>query len=97
MEETTQKFLDTFAYEIEDIMSNRKTVIDHYDFHEIDNLVKKCIEESTKREEVERLSEDGVFFRCSNCNYEPEMAGEKDDLLKMNYCPQCGGKFKGKR
>lgn len=46
------------------------------------------------RKKAERISSDGVLFKCSNCDYEPEMEGNKDDLLKMNFCPNCGRKFK---
>lgn len=44
--------------------------------------------------EVEKISGDGVFFRCSNCDYEPKMGSNTDDLVSMNYCPSCGSKFK---
>lgn len=41
-----------------------------------------------------KISGDGVFFRCSNCEFEPLMESKTDDLLQMNYCPNCGCKFK---
>ena len=44
-----------------------------------------------------RLSEDGVFFSCSECDFTPMMESETDDLLRMNYCPNCGVEFKHKR
>jgi len=47
-----------------------------------------------RRKEISRVSSDGVFFRCDRCNYAPEMASKTDDLLNMNYCPECGVKFK---
>lgn len=49
------------------------------------------------RDEVEKLSKDGVFFFCSGCKFEPDMGSDKDDLISMNYCPSCGGKFKTKK
>lgn len=42
---------------------------------------------------AQKVSDDGVFFRCSICKYEPEMASKTDDLLKMNFCPNCGNEF----
>lgn len=42
---------------------------------------------------AQKISGDGVFFRRSGCEYEPEMSRDKDDLLEMNYCPNCGCKF----
>jgi predicted RNA-binding Zn-ribbon protein involved in translation (DUF1610 family) len=57
-----------------------------------------------EQEKVERLlsslfttskktSSDGVFFRCNNCGFEPQMASITDDLLTMHFCPKCGSKF----
>ena len=42
---------------------------------------------------AKRISGDGVFFRCSNCNFEPEMKSKTDDLLNMNYWDNSGSKF----
>lgn len=51
-------------------------------------------QQSNELVEVERVSGDGVFFRCINCNFEPMMESKTDDLLNMNFCPKCGNKFK---
>jgi len=45
------------------------------------------------KDKAQRISGDGVFFRCSSCGFEPKMESETDDLLKMNYCPCCGSEF----
>lgn len=42
---------------------------------------------------AQKVSSDGVFFRCSNCHFEPEMKSKTDDLLNMNYCPKCSSQF----
>lgn len=42
---------------------------------------------------AKRVSGDGVFFKCSQCSYEPDMEGTTSDLLKMNHCPNCGHEF----
>ncbi len=45
------------------------------------------------RSKAERVSSDGVFFRCDNCGHEPQMKSDTDDLLQMHYCPNCGSEF----
>lgn len=51
------------------------------------------IQKLFSRPSAQRVSGDGVLFCCSICNHEPEMSGDTDDLLKMNFCPSCGSKF----
>ena len=43
----------------------------------------------SSRSFAKKVSGDGVFFKCSNCSFEPEMESKTDDLLSMNYCPKC--------
>lgn len=52
------------------------------------------IVEVMNKNKVQRVSGDGVFFRCSGCEFSPKMASVTDDLLAMAYCPKCGGRFK---
>lgn len=47
----------------------------------------------SNRSKTKRVSSDGVFFRCDNCRHEPQMKSDTDDLLQMNFCPQCGSEF----
>jgi len=48
----------------------------------------------SNRSYTKKVSSDGVFFRCDNCGFEPQMKSDTDDLLQMHYCPKCGGEFK---
>ena len=45
------------------------------------------------RSKTKKVSSDGVFFRCDNCGFEPQMASSTDDLLIMHFCPKCGREF----
>lgn len=45
---------------------------------------------------AEKLSNDGVFFECSKCEFKPLMCSKTDDLINMNYCPNCGSNFNKK-
>ena len=47
----------------------------------------------SNRSKTKKVSSDGVFFRCDNCGFEPQMASSTDDLLIMHFCPKCGGEF----
>ena len=47
----------------------------------------------SNRSKTKRVSSDGVFFRCDNCGFEPQMASSTDDLLIMHFCPKCGSEF----
>jgi len=69
----------------------------HYDMH-TENMILNAIREvnqskPTDEQIVQRVSADGVFFKCSKCDYKPEMGSDTDDLISMNYCPDCGCKF----
>jgi predicted RNA-binding Zn-ribbon protein involved in translation (DUF1610 family) len=47
----------------------------------------------SNRFKTKKVSSDGVFFRCDNCGFEPQMASSTDDLLIMHFCPKCGSEF----
>jgi len=47
----------------------------------------------SNRSKTKKVSSDGVFFRCDNCGFEPQMASSTDDLLIMHFCPKCGSEF----
>ena len=47
----------------------------------------------SNRSKTKKVSSDGVFFRCDNCGFEPQMASITDDLLIMHFCPKCGSEF----
>lgn len=47
----------------------------------------------SNRYKTKKVSSDGVFFRCDNCGFEPQMASGTDDLLIMHFCPKCGSEF----
>lgn len=49
--------------------------------------------DATTRKFTKRVSSDGVFYRCDNCGFEPEMGSTTDDLVSMHYCPKCGREF----
>ncbi len=51
------------------------------------------ISDVSGRSFTKRVSSNGVFFRCDNCGFEPQMESETDDLLIMHYCPKCGSQF----
>lgn len=36
------------------------------------------------------------YYRCSLCGFEIAGYAESDDLIKYNYCPNCGAKMDGK-
>lgn len=42
---------------------------------------------------TKKVSSDGVFFRCANCGFKPQMKSSTDDLLIMHFCPKCGSEF----
>jgi len=60
-------------------------------------MVKNFIDRRYSNNFVERFSSDGVFFKCGNCNFEPKMSSSTDDLLQMNFCPNCGSKFRKRK
>lgn len=47
----------------------------------------------SNRSKTKKVSSDGVFFRCDNCGFEPQMKSSTDDLLIMHFCPKCGSEF----
>jgi predicted RNA-binding Zn-ribbon protein involved in translation (DUF1610 family) len=47
----------------------------------------------SSRSKAKKVSSDGVFFRCDNCGFEPQMESITDDLLIMHFCPKCGSEF----
>jgi len=93
----TDEIKDLFYKNLKGVRNDEMVHIDYVDEAVFDlaiELVKKLnIDDVSKRFSVEKLSDDGVFFSCSKCNYTPLMTSKTDDLLNMNFCPRCGGKF----
>lgn len=55
------------------------------------------IEVRTQAEWIEKHSDYGVYYQCSNChkmppNYECDY---KEGAIKTNYCPNCGADMRG--
>jgi len=102
----TEEFFEEFQFDSEFRAIFESIVRGMSPFEAIEHLCKakkeimthlnRAIELGGVKVDVNRVSGDGVFFRCSKCEYEPNMDGKTDDLLSMNYCPSCGSKFKSK-
>lgn len=85
--------IDKLTEKILEIVNNSDYARIDLDSQEADKI-RKLLGEYKISKPVKRLSSNGVFFKCSKCNFEPQMESETDDLLRMNFCPNCGSKFK---